>query len=310
MANTHVIDARTPRFTSATVNRGEVSFYVRDEALQPGDTTEGTDARRPVLLLHGTGLDHTLWEPVADRLIRSGIRVIRTDMRGHGRSAAPESGYDLASLAADVIAVLDELGVDQAHVVGHSLGGTVGTEVALSAPQRVASVTTLGALIAGQPPPDAFLAWAGQLFEMIPQGLDALRGILPDTAPYAHQLIDPDVAAAVRHVASSSLHAERFLPENFTDLQAIASGPVTPWTRVKSGALDVPLMTIDGSEDPVVSGLAEKAADLVPGARGVVLHTAGHLALVEQPVTVARHLREFIADAETARALRDQAPPS
>lgn len=305
--NTPGSNTRPALFETVTVQYGDASLFVRDEALQSVGDPVGTDPRRPVLLLHGTGLDHSLWEQVADRLIRSGRRVIRADMRGHGRSNAPQAGYGLDSLAADAIAVLDQLGVAEAHVVGHSLGGTVGVQVALSYPHRVTSVTTLGALIAGQTPPEAFLAWAGQLFELMPQGHDALLEALPDTAPYTHRLVDTDLAAAVRRVVTSSMHAAQFLLENFTDLQTVASGPTTPWSRVKSGELGAPLMTIDGSEDPVVSGLLEAAGDVVPGARSAVLQGVGHLGFVERPYTVARHLVDFIAQADSVAVLSDRA---
>ena len=65
------------------------------------------------------------------------FRVIRYDLRGHGASPVPPAPYDIADLGADVLALLDELGVDRAHVGGLSIGGLVGMWIAANAPERV-----------------------------------------------------------------------------------------------------------------------------------------------------------------------------
>ncbi|HYO37838.1 MAG TPA: alpha/beta fold hydrolase [Geodermatophilus sp.] len=283
-----------PRFEGRVVERPDVRILVRDEAL-PGATRDDTDQRVPLLLLHGLGLDHSTWDPVADRLLRAGHRVVRPDMRGHGRSGGPGATYRLHDLATDVLGVMDALEIRSAHVVGHSLGGTVGFQLALGEPERVRSLALLGSLVAGQTPPPDFLAWAGLLLELVPRGLPALLDALPGTAPYRHHLTDPDLAAEVRRVVGTSLHAAAFLPENLADTQAVATTSPTPWDRGRAGGLRVPLLTLDGAHDPVVSGVEDPTRDHVPGARGIVLEGAGHLALLEQPFAVARHLDEFVA---------------
>lgn len=282
-----------PRVESRTVTRRGVRLFVLDEALTPASMNDGTAA--PVLLLHGLGLSHTTWEPVADRLLRTGHRVVRLDTRGHGRSDAPASDYRLDDLVADVLAVMDALKIARAHLVGHSLGGTVALQVALHQPARVASLTLAGALVAGQAPPAAFLEWAAQLFELVPLGLPALLDALPSTAPYQHHLGDPDLAREVQRVVGTSLHAAAFLPENFADTRAVATSSPTPWDRASTGELGAPLLTLDGSLDPVVSGIQHPTSDNVPGARGVILPGAGHLALLERPWTVARHIAQHVS---------------
>ncbi len=282
-----------PHLRTGVVHRQGVGFFVRDEVL-------GRPVGSPLLLLHGLGLDHHSWDLVADRLLRSGHRVIRADLRGHGRSDGPTTGYRLDDLVADVVTVLDALDVGGAHVVGHSLGGTVGLQLALQAPDRVRSSTLLGALVAGQTAPPAFLAWAARLFELLPRGLPALLDELPGTAAYQHQLRDPELVTEVRRSITTSLHAAAFIPENFHDLQLVSGTSPSPWQRACAGALRTPLLTLDGSADPVVAGIEHPASEEIPGARGVVLDGAGHLALLEQPVTVARHLSRFTQEHEAA----------
>jgi pimeloyl-ACP methyl ester carboxylesterase len=81
------------------------------------------DKGKPVLLLiHGGTASRRSWDLVTPAL-RANYRVIAVDMRGHGQSPAPDSGYSAVQLSADVNRVIDELALDQITVVGHSLGG-------------------------------------------------------------------------------------------------------------------------------------------------------------------------------------------
>lgn len=89
-----------------------------------------------VVLLHGTSASHAVWEPVA-RLLSPRATTIAVDQRGHGASSAPASGYGGGDFADDVVAVLDDLGVDRAIVAGHSLGARNAWVVAARHPDRV-----------------------------------------------------------------------------------------------------------------------------------------------------------------------------
>lgn len=287
-----------PCYRTYTVWRDGVALHVRDEGPVDAPT---------MLLLSGLGMGIASWDPVTDRLLRAGHRVMRLDARGHGGSDAPATGYRLHDLATDAVSVLDALDVARVHVAGHSLGGTVATQLALAHPERVASLTLLGALVAGQPPPPAFLAWATQIIKLLDNGgLPALLDALPDTALYDHHLADPVLAAEVRQQVRTTLRAPAFVPENFADAQAVGSTRPTPWDRARCGELATPVMTVDGLEDPVVAGIAEPVCAHVPGAQATVLPGAGHLAFLEQPATVAGEMLRFVGHAEAR--LGDEAP--
>ncbi|MEO3751156.1 alpha/beta fold hydrolase [Streptomyces sp. B6B3] len=96
----------------------------------------------PVLLLHALGLDWRMWEPVMPRLA-AGRRVFAYDLRGHGRAAGAPAPFTLADAAADLVGVLDALGLARAHVVGLSYGGAVAQTAAVAYPERVASLALL-----------------------------------------------------------------------------------------------------------------------------------------------------------------------
>ncbi|MCK9249783.1 MAG: alpha/beta hydrolase [Solirubrobacteraceae bacterium] len=93
----------------------------------------------PVVLVHGWSMSHEPWAATVDDLVAAGHRVIAVDLRGHGRSDAPDDdgGYALDDLAGDVLALLRARDVPPATVVGWSLGGMVSVRLAALAPDRV-----------------------------------------------------------------------------------------------------------------------------------------------------------------------------
>ena len=90
----------------------------------------------PVLLLHGWPQHHYMWRDVIARL-RDRHRLIAPDLRGFGWSEAPGRGYDCETFAADQVALLDELGIDRANVIGHDWGGWTTFLLALGHPDRI-----------------------------------------------------------------------------------------------------------------------------------------------------------------------------
>lgn len=95
-----------------------------------------------VVLSHSLGATRDMWEPQVQALAGR-FRVVGYDTRGHGDSPAPPGPYTLDDLADDVLGVLDELGVERAHVVGLSLGGMTGLRLAARDPDRVDRLAVL-----------------------------------------------------------------------------------------------------------------------------------------------------------------------
>ncbi len=92
---------------------------------------------RPVLVLsHSLGADMAMWDDVVPALAEQ-YRVLRYDMRGHGKSSAPPGPYALTDLGKDVLALLDELGLQRCFFCGLSLGGMIGIWLGAHAPERV-----------------------------------------------------------------------------------------------------------------------------------------------------------------------------
>ena len=106
---------------------------------------EVTGQGRPVVLLHGFPDSGRLWRHQVPALADAGFRVIVPDLRGYGRSGKPEAveAYNLMTLAGDVMAVLDDVGLDRAHVVGHDWGAALAWGLASLAPDRVDHLAVL-----------------------------------------------------------------------------------------------------------------------------------------------------------------------
>ena len=98
-----------------------------------------------ILFLHFSGANLMMWERVVP-FFQDQYRVLLMDLRGHGKSDAPEGGYHMDVMAEDVITVLDQLGIGKAHIVGSSLGAEVGLSLAANHPERVISLILDGAM--------------------------------------------------------------------------------------------------------------------------------------------------------------------
>src|SRR5258705_5438997 len=90
----------------------------------------------PVVFVHGLGYDRQGWGPLP-RLVADDFQVVLFDNRGVGESDVPEGPYAVSQMAADVVAVLDDAGIEAAHVFGVSLGGYIAQELAVTYRGRV-----------------------------------------------------------------------------------------------------------------------------------------------------------------------------
>jgi pimeloyl-ACP methyl ester carboxylesterase len=240
----------------------------------------------PVLLVTGTGYAASFWEPFVPHLT-SAFRVITFDNRGSGGSSKPEGPYSSKQMAADTLGLMDALGLEWAHVVGHSLGGMVAQELALAAPSRVRKLV-LAATVAG---PNG-----------VPMPADAL-------AILTNRQGDPmELFRRGLEVAAARGFAERH-PEKVADLlrlrQQVPVPPAAYAAQVAAGMghdaearlsnLTCPTLVVTGDEDRVIPpGNAELLAQRIPNARVERVPATGHLLFYERPETLARLVKAFL----------------
>lgn len=113
----------------------------------PPDAIYGENSDQEVVLVHGLGANLAFWYWGVGRPLGEHFPVTAYDLRGHGRSEVTQNGYTTAAMAADLLALLDHLGIAKAHLVGHSFGGAVALHAAVVAPERVASLTLVDAIL-------------------------------------------------------------------------------------------------------------------------------------------------------------------
>ncbi|HET7045356.1 MAG TPA: alpha/beta hydrolase [Gaiellaceae bacterium] len=238
----------------------------------------------PLLLVMGLGYGRWGWEPLVGPLAER-HRVVWYDNRGIGESDVPAGPYTVAELATDAVQVLDERGIERAHVAGTSLGGMVALELALSHADRVEKLALLCTTAGGEsvfPMPEV----TQRLFAEAP-------GLEPDVA--LRRFVENAVSA--RGALVDDLYAKRLAnPPDPAGWQGQAAAGATFDASARIGAIDRETVVLTGDEDNVIDPRnSELLAGRIPGARLRVFPGTGHLFFWERPAEVAAALTEFLA---------------
>ncbi len=269
--------------------------YVQTRAVTLFVSEAGSPHSPPLLFSNSLGTTHRMWDAVVAELSAE-FRCIRYDTRGHGRSTVAAAGYEIADLADDAAAILDNLGVETAHFAGLSLGGMTGQSFAIRHPERLRSLTLM-ATSAFMPPRAAWEERAALVRREGPQAI--LDATLERwfTAGFRH-----GCAATVQAVADEFRALDR---EGYAAAcEAIARMDL----RSSLGGVAAPTTIIAGHEDPATPPtMAQEIRDGVRGAQLSTLSPAAHLLAVERPSETTEILRAFVNATERARAGRNVA---
>ncbi|MFI5375069.1 MAG: alpha/beta fold hydrolase [Candidatus Rokuibacteriota bacterium] len=230
----------------------------------------------PLVLIMGWGGDHTAWAFQVPALAVD-HRVIALDNRGVGQSDVPEGPYTIPGMAADVVGLMDALGLARAHICGASMGGMIAQELALRHPARVRTLQ--------------------------------LHCTAPIIDAYGHFLIDTLVAVKARGDREENVRAvmpwllcrktmverpdfirfwiERALaypyPTGYEGLARQADAIRAHDTTARLGEIRVPTLLTTGAEDILVPPASSRELHArIPGAELVTIPDAGHLHFIEQ----------------------------
>jgi 3-oxoadipate enol-lactonase len=244
----------------------------------PLAVTDG-GAGPPVLLVHGMGLDQRMWQPQIEPLTASGRRVITYDLRGHGGSGIPATGYRVVDFASEAMALLDVLGIDRADLVGLSLGGSVVARLAVRHPERVRSVTIIGSMASGYRELSDFIKGGGTA-ALIDDGrmdLPTFRRERLSSFLYAPTLADPVVGSLARRILLEALRTTAVLTETTAERSTGWPEP-TDWDLWIAPERTVPALVLAGSlDEPTFQRFTRDSAGL-PRTRGSIIGGAAHLA--------------------------------
>jgi 3-oxoadipate enol-lactonase len=247
--------------------------------------TINVGARPWLVFAHALGCDLGQWEPQIAKFAPA-FNILRYDLRGHGESSAPKSGYGFDLHAEDLRGMLDAIGITQAHFVGSSLGGVIGQFAALRFPLRIASLTLIGTTARATP--------------------EIKRQMLETSQQMREAAGAPTALQAMLTLAFTNLFRTRSVEAVTAISRALRSTPVDGYVgcaralaevdlTARLTSINCPVAVIAGAGDrhmPAILG--EEIARAVPGARLRVLPNAANLMNVEQADAVNTVLADFL----------------
>jgi 3-oxoadipate enol-lactonase len=237
----------------------------------------------PVLLMGGSlGTTLRMWD--GQLPLTADLRLVRFDHRGHGRSPVPPGPYDIADLGADVLGLMDGLGLERASYCGLSIGGMVGMWLAVHAPDRIDRLVLI--CTSAYLPPASM--WRDRAETVLSAG-----SVEPVAGAVLERWLTPDFAARhpdARAALGSMLRATS--PQGY----ASCCGAIERMDlRGGLSGIGARTLVVSGSDDPSTPAEHQRIiAQAIRGARHETVGPAAHLAPVEQPEAVNRLILEHL----------------
>jgi pimeloyl-ACP methyl ester carboxylesterase len=270
-----------------------------------------------LVLIHGLAANHAFWQPGVLLPLGRDFHVTLFDLRGHGASSMPSAGYSAQNMADDLRRLLDHLEIERAHLVGHSIGGVVALQFALTHADRVRSLTIADSRIksvqAVQRPEDwAHWQVARQRFlevglhvppEINDWGLWLLEELAkPEWREAREKFKGTSFVAPFSHWKNGGRAAERWLQllaettarQDFRNFR----GP----SRDEIAGLACPLLAIYGALSTTLPSL-EGLRALTRNCRSVLVPDADHFFPLSHGDVFVRSVREFLSECAPTPAL-------
>lgn len=247
-----------------------------------------------IVLVHGYGASLDLWRPVQDALARE-HRVIAVDLKGFGWSSRPPGDYSPAAQAELVWHLLDQLGVADVAIVGHSWGSSVSLAMTLARPSKVRRIALYAAYVYDEQVP-SFFRWArldgiGELLFGLyyREGVEERIGLAYHDPRFITQ-------ARVEHVI-----AELARPGTTAAALAAARGQHFAAMSKRYREIAQPVLLLWGDDDAVTPlRFGQRLAGVLPDATLRVYPACGHIPMVEAATATTRDLAAFLHEADPA----------
>jgi pimeloyl-ACP methyl ester carboxylesterase len=245
-------------------------------------------AGEPLLLIGGFGGDHMIWSQVAAEL-SSRYRIISFDNRGMGQSSPSQGPYAIRDLADDAAALFDAIGIEQAHVAGHSMGGQIAQELALSRPDLVSSLLLVSSCARCDERNKSLLEQHGKLHAIADIKTCALL-IMPWL--YTNRFYSRP--GAIDELMDWILKYPFQPTPTELERQSCAINAFDAADRIC--AINCPTLLMVGEEDIMIPpAFSRNLADSIPRAQLQILPGTGHGLLVESPDAVAGVMLDFLS---------------
>jgi pimeloyl-ACP methyl ester carboxylesterase len=237
--------------------------------------SEGEEDKTPLILIHGAGGSYLHWPSEIRRM--SGENILAIDLPGHG--ASPGEGKEVIdAYASDVIGFMDDLGINQAVITGHSMGSAIAQMLSLDYPERVKALILIGtgAKLRVHPKLIQFCSSESTYPEAVSQVMEWAF------TPQADQRLVELAGERMADTSHTVVHKD-FLACDAFDIR----------DRVKD--INQPVLVICGSEDQMTPvRFSQFLIEELPEAHLEIIPNAGHMAMLEQPEIVANLIRKFI----------------
>jgi pimeloyl-ACP methyl ester carboxylesterase len=260
----------------------QTRFVTTSDGVELCTVSTGQPERGTILLAMGATASMAWWpDSMIARLAEGSYQVIQFDHRDTGQSTTNPPGdvrYDIFDLASDLIAILDAYEVKSANLVGMSLGGYVSQIAALKHPERVRSLTLiasepLGIAYEGEGISDEVMQHFSSMAELDWSNHQAVVGFMLKIA----ELSAGSVSLFDREVALRRIERELQRTSSMQSAfnHAIIAGELRP--HLDAGKLDLPVLIVHGSEDPIIpASAAHTSAAIIKGAQLLLLEGRGH----------------------------------
>jgi 3-oxoadipate enol-lactonase len=246
---------------------------------------DGPDSAPWLVLSNSLLTNYSMWdEQVAD--LKQSYRILRYDQRGHGGTEATEGSYSFDLLVADIMALLDMLGIKRAHFCGLSMGGMTALFLAQRHPQRFDRIIACDCGPASTPA--SAQQWKERIEVAEKDGMAAL------VEPTVARWFPPDFVATKAPVLDRIRGMIRSTP--LAGFRGCAQALSDYDLRPGLGGIDRRTLLIVGTKDATVAGI-KQIKEAVRGSALVEVEGAGHICNVEQPALVTRSIREFLSQA-------------
>ncbi len=249
----------------------------------------------PLLLIGGFGCDHMIWSQVAPAL-SSRYRIISLDNRGMGQSSPSVRPYTIRDLADDAAALLDALGIEQAHVVGHSMGGQIAQELALARPDLVGSLLLLSSCARCDERNKSLIEQHG----MLPASADIKTCALL-IMPWLYTNAFYSRPGAIDELLDWILKYPFQPTATELERQSRAISAFNATDRI--GGINCPTLVMVGEEDILIPPVfSRNLADSIANAELHILPDTGHGLLVESTAAVAGVMLDFLSKRRITKA--------